>query len=71
MRSDGTFAFYPSELRADEKRLASTLFEPGDGSITESSAAIEKNPVLFCDGHQGIASDPQVHREIFRVLLGH
>ncbi|MGZ8711137.1 MAG: esterase/lipase family protein, partial [Thermoanaerobaculia bacterium] len=37
-RDDGSFAFYPEELRAHEKSLTSILFEPGDGTVPISSA---------------------------------
>lgn len=59
MRRDGTFAFYP-----DETKLP--LFEPGDGTVPVSAAGAEA--MLFCDGHQGIAADPSVHRAILRAL---
>jgi hypothetical protein len=59
MRRDGTFAFYPSETSLP-------LFEPGDGTIPVSSTG--GDAVLFCDGHQGIAADPSVHRAILRAL---
>ncbi|MEA2464042.1 MAG: hypothetical protein QOJ98_1789 [Acidobacteriota bacterium] len=64
-RRDGTFAFYPGELRDDERPLASLLFEPGDGTVPVSSAGAA---MLFCDGHQGIAADPSVHRAVIRAL---
>jgi prepilin-type processing-associated H-X9-DG protein len=69
-RDDGTLAFYPSELREDEQRLQSTLFEPGDGTVPVSSAGGGSAAILFCDGHQGIASDPNVHRALIRLLRG-
>lgn len=59
MRSDGTFAFYP-----DETTLP--LFEPGDGTVPASGTGADA--MLFCDGHQGIAADPSVHRAILRAL---
>ncbi len=67
-RSDGSFAFYPGELRADEKRLERSLFELGDGTVPVSSVTFGAAATLFCDGHQGIASDPNVHRAILRIL---
>jgi len=27
-------------------------------------------PEIFCDGHQGIAADPSVHRALLRILSG-
>jgi len=68
MRRDGTFVFYPGELRTDEKRLSSQLFEPGDGTVPISSADANGNAMIVCDGHQGIAADPTVHRAILRTL---
>ncbi|HEV7921323.1 MAG TPA: alpha/beta fold hydrolase [Thermoanaerobaculia bacterium] len=59
MRRDGTFAFYPDET-------ALPLFEPGDGTVPVSGAGA--GAMLFCDGHQGIAADPSVHRAILRAL---
>jgi hypothetical protein len=67
-RSDGTFAFYRNELRSGEASLAPRLFEPGDGTVPVSSAAAEAGPLLFCDGHQGLATDPNVHRAVIRTL---
>jgi hypothetical protein len=64
-RRDGTYAFYPDELRESERHLAPLLFEPGDGTVPVSSAGAA---TLFCDGHQGIAADPSVHRAIIRAL---
>lgn len=64
-RKDGTYAFYPSELRPGEQHLAELLFEPGDGTVPVSSAG---EAMLFCDGHQGTAADPSVHRAIIRAL---
>jgi Lecithin:cholesterol acyltransferase len=63
MRRDGTFAFYPSDLRPHESHLARVLFAPGDGTVVADDDAM-----LFCDGHQGIAVDPNVHRALIRVL---
>lgn len=68
-RGDGTYAFYPDELRAGEEPLRRTMFEPGDGTIPLSSAtATAARPELFCDGHQGLAADPSVHRAMVRIL---
>ncbi|HEY0156027.1 MAG TPA: alpha/beta fold hydrolase [Thermoanaerobaculia bacterium] len=64
-RRDGTYAFYPDDLREHERHLAPLLFEPGDGTVPVSSAG---EAMLFCDGHQGIAADPSVHRAIIRAL---
>ncbi|HVE70431.1 MAG TPA: hypothetical protein VNI54_03610 [Thermoanaerobaculia bacterium] len=44
------------------------LFEPGDGTVPVSSAKAGGEAMPFCDGHQGIAADPHVHRTIIRVL---
>jgi pimeloyl-ACP methyl ester carboxylesterase len=67
-RSDGTYAFYPEDLREDERHLAPLLFEPGDGTVPVSSARGRGAATLFCDGHQGIAADPNVHRAMIRAL---
>jgi pimeloyl-ACP methyl ester carboxylesterase len=64
-RTDGTYAFYPDELRVGEQSLHAILFEPGDGTIPRSSAG---DATFLCDGHQGIASDPHVHRAVIRTL---
>jgi hypothetical protein len=66
-RKDGSFAFYPGELRPDERHLTRVLFEPGDGTVPWTSAAGD-GVQFFCDGHQGIAADPNVHRAILRAL---
>jgi pimeloyl-ACP methyl ester carboxylesterase len=66
MRSDGTFVFYPGELTENERKLESALFEPGDGTVPISSAG--RDAFIVCDGHQGIAADPSVHRAIIRTL---
>ena len=68
MRRDGTFAFYPSELLPSERKLQSILFEPGDGTVPISSADGDAGAMIVCDGHQGIATDPTVHRFILRTL---
>src|SRR2546423_3957821 len=65
MRPDGGYVFYPGELTADERRLEPLLFEPGDGTVPISSAG---EGFTVCDGHQGIAADPTVHRAILRTL---
>ncbi len=67
MRRDGSFVFYPSELRPQERRLTPLLFEPGDGTVPIGSAA-GRDAMIVCDGHQGIATDPTVHRAIIRTL---
>ena len=67
-RRDGTFAFYPGELRPGETKLLPLLFEPGDGTIPLSSAAALIRPQIICDGHQGIAADPSVHRAVLRII---
>lgn len=64
-RRDGTYAFYPDDLRDTERHLSPILFEPGDGTIPVSAAG---DALLFCDGHQGIAADPSVHRAMIRAL---
>lgn len=69
-RADGSYAFYPDELRPDEERLRRAMFEPGDGTIPVSSASATAQPQLFCDGHQGLAADPSVYRAIVRILRG-
>src|SRR5207237_8843167 len=65
MRPNGTYVFYPGELAAGERRLEPMLFEPGDGTVPISSAG---EGFTVCDGHQGIAADPTVHRAILRTL---
>jgi hypothetical protein len=67
-RSDGTWVFYRDELRPGEEHLAPILFEPGDGTVPVSSARADGPALLFCDGHQGIATDPNVHRTLIRLL---
>lgn len=67
-RNDGSFVFYPGELKPREEKLRSAVFEPGDGTIALSNAAALGTPQIFCDGHQGIASDPSVHRALLRML---
>jgi pimeloyl-ACP methyl ester carboxylesterase len=69
VRQDGTFLFYPREVRSNEEPLRARLFEPGDGTVPVSSAqALDARVQLFCDGHQGIAADPNVHRAILRIV---
>ena len=67
-RRDGTYAFYPSELRPNETALAKILFEPGDGTVPIGSATAGGDALIVCDGHQGIAQDPTVQRAIIRIL---
>lgn len=62
-RADGTFVIYPNELRDGEQPLARELFAPGDGTAVAHDAN-----VIVCDGHQGIAADPTVHRTLVRLL---
>ena len=69
MRRDGSFAFYPSELLPAERFLEPILFEPGDGTVPITSA-VDGGAMIVCDGHQGIAADPTVHRAIIRTLRG-
>ena len=64
-RRDKSFVFYPGDLRDDERALTNILFEPGDGTVPLSSTGATQ---IFCDGHQGIAADPSVHRAIIRAL---
>jgi hypothetical protein len=68
MRRDGSFVLYPGELRAEERWLEQILFEPGDGTVPATSSDAGHDALLFCDGHQGIAADPSVHRSIIRTL---
>ncbi len=44
------------------------VFEPGDGTVPVSSARPGGEALLFCDGHQGMATDPNVHRTLIRLL---
>lgn len=69
-RTDGTLAFYRSELGPAERPLIDRMVESGDGSVTVTSATGGDlaNAALFCDGHQALASDPHVHRAMIRVL---
>jgi hypothetical protein len=67
-RDEGTYVFYLDELTGGEGHLAGEIFEPGDGTVLVSSAAGGIETRLFCDGHQGIATDPNVHRAILRAL---
>ena len=67
-RKDGTFVFYRRELRPSEKPLQRKLFELGDGTVPLSSATAGEAATLFCDGHQGLAADPNVHRALLRIL---
>ena len=68
MRRDHTFAFYPRELSASEESVKSEMFEAGDGTVPISSARGHGDAILFCDGHQGIAADPNVQHTLIRIL---
>ncbi|HSP16017.1 MAG TPA: alpha/beta fold hydrolase [Thermoanaerobaculia bacterium] len=68
LRRDGSFVFYPGELRGVERGLASELFEPGDGTVPISSARAGGSATTFCDGHQGIAADPNVQHALIQTL---
>lgn len=68
MRSDRSFVFYPGELRESERNLEHELFEAGDGTVPISSARDSTDAQLFCDGHQGIAADPNVQHTLIRTL---
>lgn len=65
-RDDGRFVFYPGELRDDEMPVRDILFERGDGTVPVTSALADR---YFCDGHQGLAMDPNLHRELLRLLV--
>lgn len=67
-RADGSYVFYVRDLRDSEQSLAKTLFEAGDGTVPLSSASNGGDAMLFCDGHQGLATDPNVHRALLRLL---
>jgi len=70
LRDNHTLAFYPSELHEDEQNLGQRMFVPGDGSIEAQSALGEvQDQNVFCAGHHGMASDPNVHRALVRALL--
>jgi pimeloyl-ACP methyl ester carboxylesterase len=68
MRADGSFVFYPDELRSSERPLADLLFEPGDGTVPMDSARGGRHAAVFCDGHQGIAADPSVQHLVIETL---
>jgi pimeloyl-ACP methyl ester carboxylesterase len=68
MRPDRSLVFYPGELRPDERAMRKELFEPGDGTVPISSARGGNDAILFCDGHQGIASDPNVLHAVIELL---
>jgi len=68
LRSDGSFVFYPHELRTGERRLGGLLFQPGDGTVPIDSASAGGPAFVVCDGHQGITTDPSVHRAIISTL---
>lgn len=71
LRSDGTWAFYERDLRPEERRLGAMMLAPGDGTVTSASASAgDPTTLRFCDGHQGLASSPQVHRALVRTLRG-
>lgn len=71
MRSDGSWAFYPRNLKPEEKHLGVMMFEPGDGTVTARSASAgDPSTLRLCEGHQGLASSPQVHRALVRTLRG-
>ncbi len=69
VRADGSVAFYRNELQGAEKERFREMFVPGDGSISAQSATSGLPAQFVCNGHFGIASDPQVHRAILRELL--
>ncbi|MGZ5475394.1 MAG: alpha/beta fold hydrolase [Thermoanaerobaculia bacterium] len=68
MRGDRSFVFYPQELHQSERPLERELFEPGDGTVPVSSARAGGEAALFCDGHQGLAADPNVQHAVIRIL---
>jgi hypothetical protein len=68
MRRDHSFVFYPTELQTSEESLKSELFEAGDGTVPISSARGRGDAIVFCDGHQGIAADPNVQHTLIRIL---
>ena len=67
-RSDGSFVFYPKELRDTERALEKEMFEAGDGTVPLSSARDGGDALRFCDGHQGIATDPNVVHSVISML---
>jgi pimeloyl-ACP methyl ester carboxylesterase len=67
-RGDGSFAFYPRELLESERTLMKEMFEPGDGTVPITSARAGGDAAIFCDGHQGIAADPDVQHVLIRTL---
>jgi pimeloyl-ACP methyl ester carboxylesterase len=69
LRNDSTYSFYPGELKPQEEHLRALLFEAGDGTVTRSSATSTPGRTqLLCDGHQGLATDPNAHRAVIRIL---
>ncbi|HVT03888.1 MAG TPA: hypothetical protein VHL58_11010 [Thermoanaerobaculia bacterium] len=69
MRPDRSFVIYPGELKGDERKLTTALFEPGDGSVVLSSATSDmKNVTLLCVVHQHISEDRNARRTILRTL---
>lgn len=68
MRRDHSFVFYPRELRPSEESLKKEVFEEGDGTVPISSARGGGEAIRFCDGHQGLAADPNVQHALIRIL---
>jgi hypothetical protein len=66
-RGGGGWGFYPGEVGEEPDRLR-RIFDLGDGTVPRSSSAPDGRASFFCDGHQGLAMDPNVHREILRFL---
>lgn len=70
LRSDRSLAFYPTELKDEERALGKIMFVPGDGSIEAQSAlGRSQSASIFCAGHHGMAGDPSVHRTLIRGLV--
>lgn len=68
-RRDGSWVFRPAQLAAREERWRTILFTPGDGTVPVVSAVSgDRSALLLCDGHQGLASSPHVHRALVRTL---
>jgi hypothetical protein len=53
----------PTATRMEWSTRTLTGFVPGDGTVPAP-----RDARLFCDGHQGIAADPNVHRALVRTL---
>lgn len=69
MRPDRSFVIYPGELKPEERKLTTFLFEPGDGSVVLSSATGDfKDVALLCVVHQHISEDRNARRTILRTL---